>query len=254
MVAIMTPCNSVCTMVTQLVSVLVESGVCGAGCGGGGTELADIKAEVVQLKQDQAETKAEVIQMKQKQKQERDELDEVRQRGLKDNLVICSLPFGSKVGLIKSDADLQAEGLTLHGHVLDLIEATFKVRVPKSDVMACHRLKDANKVFLRLWNRAPGAPWWKLVTAIRTGVNKGTNLFINFQLTERRNQLSFHLRKLKKEKKIEKLATNENGQITFVLLGKTQKTRVTYSAERMGAPSKTLEIQDIDELVAGKET
>ena len=62
MVAIMTSCNSVCTMFTQQVSVLVESGVCGVCCGCGWTELADIKSEVVQLKQDQAEITAGVIQ------------------------------------------------------------------------------------------------------------------------------------------------------------------------------------------------
>lgn len=200
--------------------------------------------EVVQLKQ-------EVEQLKVVQRQEKDELDETRQRNLKGNLIISSPNIGNKKSLIKSDAELKTAGLTLHGHILDLVKEKFGVTIPKGDIQTCHRLKNENNIILRVWNRAPDAAWWNLVTAIRTGVNPGTNLFANFQLTDRRNQLCYHLRKLKREKKISKMSTTENGQLSFRVKDNGEKIKVTYSSAKLGVEHpKTLDILDIDNIIS----
>ena len=123
------------------------------------------------------ELKKEVALIKEIQCQEKDELDETRQRNLKGNLIISSSSYGNSKSLIKTDEQLKSEGTSLHGHVLDLVKQKFGVTIPRGDVQACHRLKNENNVILRIWNRSPDAAWWKLVTAIRTGVNPKTKPF-----------------------------------------------------------------------------
>jgi hypothetical protein len=191
----------------------------------------------------------EVHELSQIVTQQRDEVDDIRQRGMKGNLLISSSNTGPKKSLIKNDEELKNDGLTLHGHILDLIKDKFQVVIPKSDVQACHRLKGDNRVILRIWNRAPGSAWAKICNAIFSGVGATINLYANFQLTDRRNELSFHLRKLKKVKKIAKMYTTENGQLAFKMQENGEKIKVTYASSRSGAPPKTLSIQEIDQII-----
>jgi hypothetical protein len=181
--------------------------------------------------------------------QQKDEVDDIRQRGMKGNLLISSSNIGNKKSIIKSDDELKRDGSTLHGHILDLMKDKFQVVIPKGDVQACHRLKGDNRVILRIWNRAPGSAWSKICNAIFSGVGASTNLYANFQLTDRRNEISFHLRKLKKLGKISKMYTTENGQLAFKIHEKGEKIKVTYAASKSGAPPKTFSVQEINQIV-----
>lgn len=224
--------RSVVVLLVEMVKTMVEQQEQGVG---EGSAVIELKKEVALIKEIQC--------------QEKDELDETRQRNLKGNLIISSSSYGNSKSLIKTDEQLKSEGTSLHGHVLDLVKQKFGVTIPRGDVQACHRLKNENNVILRIWNRSPDAAWWKLVTAIRTGVNPKTNLFANFQLTDRRNQLCFHLRKLKREKKIAKIATTENGQISFRVKENSDKIKVTYFSAKQGDHPRTLSILDIDTII-----
>ena len=114
-----------------------------------------------------------------------DELDETRQRSLKGNLILSSpsIPSKSVVSLIKSDKQLEEDKELLSDHILGLVKEKYAVDVPHGDVQALHRLPNGN-IILRLWNRKPDSAWSKLVSGIRSGKNKGYNLFANFHLTE----------------------------------------------------------------------
>ena len=143
---------------------------------------------------------------------------------------------------------LKSEGLSLQGHILQLIKDKYDVTVPPTDVQACHRLGSDKNVILRIWNRGEGSSWADLCTAIKSGMKPDFNVFANFQLTDRRNKLSFHLRKLKKEKKISKVYTNDNGQLFFKIRDSDNKIKVTYSSRKFGEIPKTMNVDEINHL------
>ena len=110
-----------------------------------------------------------------------DEIDKIKQRSLKGNLIITSAKAGNKTCLIKSDMNLKDK---------------YDVTVPPTDVQACQRLELDKNVILRIWNRGEGSSWADLCTAIKSGMKPEIYVFAYFQLTDRRNNLSFHLRML----------------------------------------------------------
>jgi hypothetical protein len=172
-----------------------------------------------------------------------DEIDELRQRQLKGNLIISSSPNGSKACLIKTDEKLLEENQSLTDHVLTLIETKFEVKVPIPDVQALHRLQNGN-ILLKLWNRCPGSAWWKIAEGIKKGKNKNVNLYANFQLTRKRSALLYHLREKKRENKIYKFYSDENGSISFRVSENSKKIRATFYNKN--STPKTLLPGDVD--------
>ena len=134
----------------------------------------------------------------------------------------------------------------------------YEVVVPKGDIQALHRLPNGT-VILRLWNRRPGAAWWMIVDAIKSGRNLGMNLFANFHLTRKRNGILYELRQMKKNKTIAKYYSDENGQISFRVKdtkhdnGKYVHTkhRVTYytTDNKPGTIPKTMCKDDILKVI-----
>jgi len=114
---------------------------------------------------------------------------------------------------------------------------------------------------LMMWDRFPPSPsklrnklrtrltLLHLTDAIKSGMNSSLNLFANFQLTNRRNELSYHLRKLKKEKKVAKIYTNENGQLSYRVQEQSEKIKVTYVPDTPNGIPRTLSIQDVNTIV-----
>ena len=86
-----------------------------------------------------------------------------------------------------------------------LIKTKYNVVVPENDIQACHYLPN-NTILVRFWNRKEGSPWDHLTTEIKKGGKKEVGLYANFQLTNKRNSLMYHLRSMKKEGKISKLS------------------------------------------------
>ena len=79
------------------------------------------------------------------------------------------------------------------------------------------------------------------------------NFCANFQLTSRRNDLLYEIRKLKKEGKICKFYLNENGQISLKVKENSAKIKVTFFTNNKGDFPKTLTISDITEIINSTE-
>ena len=205
--------------------------------------------EIVQLKEENQSLISNQEKLSSETRHLNDKLDEVEQRGMKGNLLInCT-----KTDLIKTDDELMAEGTSVQTHVLDLLEKAYDVRIPPSDIQACHRLNKEGRYILRVWNRAAGSAWHTLCNAIKTGKNKQAGIYANFQLTNRRNTMSFHLRQLKKNGKIVKFSTNENGAMSFTTLatdGSEVKHKVTYTSGKENL-LVTMTNEEIDDAING---
>ena len=138
-------------------------------------------------------------------------------------------------------------------HIQQLVESKYNVSIPDSDIQALHHLPNGT-VIMRIWNRRPGSAWCDLLNAIKSGMNAEVNFYANFHLTRRRSALLYDLRVLKREKKINKFYTDENGSISFRSKEKGLKQKVTYFIEdpknnKFGQP-KTLTKNELLEMVS----
>ena len=99
------------------------------------------------------------------------------------------------------------------------------VLVPLQDISACHPLSKksgSTSYIIRISNRKPGSAWDILAAGLLTGKNKATqtnftdsNVYINFQLTKKRNELSKAIRDAKKARKVAKYGCDQNGRFTI---------------------------------------
>ena len=95
--------------------------------------------------------------------------------------------------------------------------------IPKEDISACHKIgknKDANAYVLCVTNRKPGSVWETITTGMRKGFKDvdtnpsiTNNIFINYQLTQRRIAVSKEVKKAKKSHLIQKYSIDANGKI-----------------------------------------
>ena len=119
---------------------------------------------------------------------------------------------------------------------MKLIKQKYDVHIPAEDIQACHYLPTKSNgktlytaILIRIWNRRAQSAWSHLKTKILSGEgNNSLNVFVNFQLTKRRNTLAFHLRNIKKEQKIVKYFTDENGHLSFKKSESSPKTKITF--------------------------
>ena len=179
-----------------------------------------------------------------------DEIDECRQRSLKGNFIITSVANNSRqrVSLIKSDEQLREDGESLTEHVDELASKKYDVNINIDEIQACHRLPN-NRVIIRLWKTSHGSSWHKLVQKIKSGMNSGFNVYFNFHLTRRRNNLMYEIRKLKMAGKLFKFYVDENGQIS-VRPGDTDgKRRITYFSAGRDADPLTMSVQELKEML-----
>ena len=143
-----------------------------------------------------------------------DDLDEEKQKNLKGKFMITSLPAGNKECIIKSDDVLLVEKKSLVQHILELANQKYEVKIPESDISSCIRLYKGG-VILSIWNQRSGSAYEKLCKAIKTKNNVDKNIFFNFMLTKRRSSLLYEVRQLKKDEKIKKFFSDENGSISI---------------------------------------
>jgi hypothetical protein len=197
------------------------------------------------------EQEKKVLDISNQLQEQKDQLDEVQQRGLKGNIIISSPTSDGKTSLLKTESDLEKDGISVIDHALSLIKSKYDVVIPVSDVQACHHLPNKS-ILLRVWNRRPGSAWASLTQAIKTGGNRQLNVFGNFHLTKRRNSILHHLRSLKKIGKINKFFSNENGQLSFRASENSKKLFVTYFSSSKDSTPKTLSIEEINLLLDKK--
>ena len=160
-----------------------------------------------------------------------DEADENKQRSMRGNFVVTSQERDGKVCLIKTDKQLEEERMPLVNHVIELVKDKFDIDLPIQDIESCHRLQNKG-IILRIWNKRPGSPCSEIVTAIKTGKNAEMNVYLNFQLTKRRNALLYEVRRLRRAGKIHKYFVNENGSMSIIVKEGEPKKRITYMETR----------------------
>ena len=88
----------------------------------------------------------------------------------------------------------------------------------QQDISACHRIgknKDSNSFVLCVWNRKSGSAWESITTGLRKGfeTQNNSNIFINYQLTNRRIAISKEVKMAKQSKLIQKYSIDANGKI-----------------------------------------
>ena len=176
-----------------------------------------------------------------------DEIDEIKQRQLKGSLLLsCSKADTSSPSLIKSDEELGS--CPLIDHVTDIINKKYKVKVPKEDVQACHRLPSGS-IIIKIWRRTNASPWQSLINSIRTGGDKKINCFLNFHLTKTRNNLLYEVRQLKKKNIITTFSSDENGSIYIQKKEDDKKMRITTHYGKKGEKCKTYTVSELKALV-----
>ena len=211
------------------------------------SEMAEaVKVEVDELKEKEkqnAETfeklNFEYKKVKEVLAKAEEHSDEIQQRSMKGNLIISSpntkgkdslavrLPKGNRV---ENDTEM----------CLRLIRLKTGVEAFENDISACHVLKreGANSTFIiRFQNRRPGSAWEVIAAGLLTGRNSASgnhftdaNVYINFQLTKKRGDLSKAVRDAKYKKQIIKYGTDQNGRITIKVAPQSPWTMVTSSS------------------------
>ena len=118
--------------------------------------------------------------------------------------------------------------------VLRLVYEKYGVRIPYSDVSACHRFgkKENNSFVLKIWNRKPFSAWELLTKAMLSGKEVSRlNIFVNFMLTTRRTEMSKMVRQAKKDNLIQKYSVDQNGKIYVIHNGDNRYKEVKSIAD-----------------------
>ena len=171
---------------------------------------------------------SELEALKNENEKLRKEIDKTRQRGMKGNILV-SCP--KKDGLTRAVHNEVGEGNNKRLEndtemIVRLIHEKTNVRVPVSDVVACHPMGQSDKhtYVVRIVNRSPGSAWESLTASMMkaTNMDKAVKVYLNFQLTERRAALAKAVRKAKAEDKIAGYSVDRNGKIKIKEKGDTR--------------------------------
>ena len=198
--------------------------------------------EVVKKQSDDAEASQK------KTREVDDELDEYKQKNLKGKFVISWTK--GKSSPMKKQNELAAEDPTsLENHIIDLASQKYEVVLSSSDISSCHFLPSGG-IFFSLWNLRPGSAFQKLTNQIKSKEQKrDVNIYFNFMLTKRRSELLFEVRKLKKDTKIARFYSDENGVISIKVNEKDQNMKLSSFCETKTSPVMTFQISELHKKV-----
>ena len=206
--------------------------------------------KVVEKKADQEEVellkaKVEILEK---------ECNEVRQRGMKGNLILSSPDSGPKPSLLLplEVLDRVTNSKRLEKPQEMCVRAIFKktgIQVPLEDISACHSLntRGSNTTYImRITNRKPGSAWDILAAGMLTGKHKITkanftkdNLYINFQTTKQKGELSKVVRDARKARKIVKYGMDQNAKITVKVTAVSEWVEVTSEQQLLDLVANT---------------
>jgi len=175
-------------------------------------------------------------------KEHEDEIDHLKQKNLKGKVIITSK---SQYGecLIKTDIQLQQENMSLAEHVVELVKLKYNQVITKEDIASCFRLKKGG-VLVKFTKKGKGSQFHTLSSKIKSSQGANIILYLNFMMTARRGELLFQIRNLKKEGRIKKFYSDEEGNISIKLNNTVRVTDVYNEA------SKKLRTWTLDELFA----
>ena len=167
-------------------------------------------------------------------RQVEDIADHNHQRSLKGKFFITT-EKGSKV--IKSEKELEEEGISVAKHAAELIEMKLGVKVEKEDIKSCHHTKAG--LILRLGDFKIGSVYDQVVNAVKQDKGRQLKLiYINFALTNRRASILYEVRQLVKGKIVEKFFVDSDGSISVLPKGSADNwasVKVKLTSVRGGA-------------------
>ena len=186
--------------------------------------------------------------------------DFLHQKSLKGIVLVFSPENSAKQlkTIIKSPEDLNEETHT--EQIIRLVDEHYKVKIPIQDIINCHPTKSGGAI-IRFGNRKTNSAFDKLCSAIKSGRRKAKvggmgvgenkkgvtgaeegkektyadatkndgkpNFWITFMLSARRSNMIRELKQLKKNKKIHKFISDENGEIYMMPKEGHPKIRLT---------------------------
>ena len=170
-----------------------------------------------------------------------DQVDHQKQRNLRGKFLITSKAQENKEALIEPEK----KGLELVSHVKSLASKKYGVDIKEQEISSCYYTKSGG-IILSLWDQGPASSFQNIVQIIKSNKSKKeVNVFFNFMLTRRRSALLFDVRQLKKEGKIEKFWSDEEGNISVQVVGKKDKKRITNFFDPKIDDFKTLYINEL---------
>ena len=178
-------------------------------------------------------------------KEHEDEIDHLKQKNLKGKVIITSK---SQYGecLIKTDTQLQQEDKSLAEHVVELVNLKYKQVITKEDIASCFRLKKGG-ILVKFTKKGKGSQFQTLSSKIKSSQGANINLYLNFMMTARRGELLYEIRNLKKQGKIKKFYSDEEGDIAIKLNNGDNTIKVT---DVFTDSSKKLRTWTLEELFA----
>jgi len=177
-------------------------------------------AHIVQKEQDKEKTLETTI------KEHEDEIDHLKQKSLKGRIIITSKSQYGQCN-IKTDDQLRQENKSLADHLTELVKLKYgQDIITEGSIQTCFRLKKGG-ILVKFWKNGKGSPFQTLSTKIKSAQESDINLYFNFMLTSRRGELLFKIRKMKKEGKIAKFYSDEDGSISIQIARGERKIKVT---------------------------
>ena len=177
-----------------------------------------------------------------------DEIDHLKQKSLRGKVIITSKTQYGEC-FIKSDEQLKEENKSLAKHVIDLVKLKYKQDITEESIQSCFRLKKGG-ILVKFWKKGAGSQFQTLSSKIKSAQGSNINLYFNFMLTGRRGELLFQIRKLKKDGKIFKFYSDEEGNIAILVNRGDRKVKVTDIIQEGSNKIKTWTLQDLEELTA----
>jgi hypothetical protein len=173
--------------------------------------------EITKIIQKEESSCTEVKDIKKSTRVLEDQADDQEQRNMQGKLILCSRPNDANESCIQSKEELDQQGCSVKQHVVLLTKEKLGVDVKESDILRTYYFPNGNLSVQFDPIMTDDSALTKVVTAIKspTQHNKQMNLFFNFQLTRRRSQLLWEVRKLKKSGKIARYWTDSDGSITI---------------------------------------
>ena len=161
-----------------------------------------------------------------------DAIDEADQKSLLGSLIITvpNKDLQKEIGIADGKAydDLNITALT------NAIGSRYKMDFRPSDLTFAKRITRSGAIKITFADTKAGSKFATLVRNMKAkGANKGgENLYANFALTHRRNNMLFTLREAWKNKKIDKYYSDYDGSISVVPTGSSKKIKITNVANK----------------------
>ena len=180
----------------------------------------------------QAEKCPELAEMQSKVQDLESDLDSASQKMKTGTIVLTQ---SKETNLIKSEEVLGTENQTVEAHACALIKLKTGVAVEERELRVAHHLPNGN-LKVKFADLKSGSRFSQVVQKIKkpSSEEKGVKVYLNFELTKRRNAVLYEIRRLKREGKLFRFFTDFDGSISVIQNEGEDKIKVTRNSGRSG--------------------